>query len=70
MVPRDEVPVLHEDERAADALAELGQAGDGRGLVVSDGRFVGLLSRSDLARALEAPPRRRRSTPRAADGRP
>jgi Zn-dependent protease len=59
MIDRDQVPHLQPDESAIDALAELGQTGLGRALVLADGRLVGLLSASDLARALEAPPRRR-----------
>jgi Zn-dependent protease len=68
MVERDQVPVLEPDEHAADALAELSEASANRGLVVSGDRLVGLLSISDLARALEARPRRRRG--RTAERRP
>jgi Zn-dependent protease len=64
MIARDEVPLLDEDEEAVDALAELGDASSKRGLVLSGQRLVGLLSISDLARALEARPRRRRRTSR------
>jgi Zn-dependent protease/CBS domain-containing protein len=60
MLGRDQVALLDENEEAADALAELSETNVGRGLVVSDGRLVGLLSMSDLARALETRPRRRR----------
>jgi Zn-dependent protease len=60
MLDREQVTLLQEDEPAIDALGELGQANVGRALVLSDARLVGLLSTSDLARALEAPPRRRR----------
>jgi Zn-dependent protease len=63
MLDRDQVPVLRQDQPAIDALGALGQAGDKRALVVADGRLVGLLSMSDLARALEAPPRRRVTGP-------
>jgi Zn-dependent protease len=59
MLGMDRVPVLDPYDEAFDALAELSQDGIHRGLVVSDGRLVGLLSITDLARALEAPPRRR-----------
>jgi len=52
MIPLDKVPLLTEDERAVDALAEL-SAGANRGLVVDDGHLSGLLSITDLARALE-----------------
>ena len=56
MVPRDEVPLLHEAEPAIDALAELSGSEVHRGLVVEDGSLVGLLSITDLARALEVGP--------------
>jgi Zn-dependent protease/predicted transcriptional regulator len=61
MLGRDQVALLDENETAADALAELGEADTKRGLVVADGRLVGLLSVSDLARVLDVPPRRRRA---------
>ena len=61
MLPLDEVPVLAPDEEALDAFAELSQDDVSRGLVVENGRLVGLLSITDLAHALEAPPRRPRS---------
>jgi Zn-dependent protease/predicted transcriptional regulator len=60
MLGLDRVPLLDPDEEAADALAELSEADASRALVVSGGRLVGLLSISDLARALEARPRARR----------
>ena len=53
MIPREEVPLLDEDEPAIDALAKLSTREVNRGLVVDDGRLVGLLSITDLARALE-----------------
>jgi Zn-dependent protease len=53
MIPLDEVPLLTEDERAVDALAELAAPRANRGLVVDDGHLAGLLSITDLARALE-----------------
>jgi Zn-dependent protease/CBS domain-containing protein len=55
----DEVPVLREDEEAVDALAELSTSRGGHGLVVSNSHLAGIVSTSDLARALEARPRRR-----------
>jgi Zn-dependent protease/CBS domain-containing protein len=54
------VAELREDEPAIEALGELGESAAGRGVVLADGRLVGMLSRSDLARALEVGPRRRR----------
>jgi len=56
MVPRDQVPLLDEAEPAIDALAELSASDVHRGLVVEDGSLVGLLSITDLARALEVGP--------------
>ncbi|HEX2292822.1 MAG TPA: site-2 protease family protein [Gaiellaceae bacterium] len=53
MIPLDRVPQLEEDEPAVDALAELSEEGVHRGLVLDDGRLAGLLSITDLARALE-----------------
>ena len=59
MLGLDRVPLLDPDEEAAEALAELSAGDASRALVVSGDRLVGLLSISDLARALEARPRRR-----------
>jgi predicted transcriptional regulator len=59
MVPLDKVPVLTEDEKAVDALVDLSAPTGNRGLVVDDGHLAGLLSITDIARALEvgrAPP--------------
>jgi CBS domain-containing protein len=53
MIPSDQVPLLGADEEAIDALAELSASEVNRGLVVDDGRLTGLLSITDLARALE-----------------
>ena len=53
MIPLDQVPLLTEDERAVDALAELSPSRFNRGLVVENGHLAGLLSITDLARALE-----------------
>lgn len=69
MVPRDEVPLLDQAEPAIDALAELSASDVHRGLVVKGGDLVGLLSITDLARALEVgPPSRpvRASSPKRA----
>lgn len=59
MIEQDEVPVVREDEEAAEALAELSQSGVNRALVLQNGRLAGLLSATDVARALEIGPRRR-----------
>jgi CBS domain-containing protein len=53
MVGRDDVPLLADDEPAIDALGELSESKVNRGLVVDDGRLIGLLSITDLLRALE-----------------
>jgi Zn-dependent protease/CBS domain-containing protein len=53
MVPREGVPLLGEDEPAADALAELSASDVNRGLVVENDHLAGLLSVTDLLRALE-----------------
>jgi CBS domain-containing protein len=62
MLGLDDVPVLAADDAAIDALAELSQTSVNRGLVLDDGRLAGLLSITDLARALEAAPRPRPSS--------
>jgi Zn-dependent protease/CBS domain-containing protein len=63
MLGIDDVPVYAEDGDALEAFSGLTQTPIGRGLVVDgEGRLVGLLSVTDLARALEVPPRRRRAS--------
>jgi Zn-dependent protease/CBS domain-containing protein len=57
MVPLDEVPRFAEEEDALEAFASLTRTTLGRGLVLDGRRLVGLLSVTDLARALELPPR-------------
>jgi Zn-dependent protease len=59
MIPRERVPELDADEPAMEALAELGESEVDRGLVLDGDRLVGFLSITDLARAMEVPPRRR-----------
>jgi CBS domain-containing protein len=64
MLPLDEVPKLRPDDAAAEALAELNDGG-GRGLVLEDGdRLAGLLSITDVTRALEVGALRRRTLQR------
>jgi len=58
MIPLDRVPRLTEDEKAVDALAELSAPTANRALVVDNGHLAGLLSVTDLARALEVGRRR------------
>jgi Zn-dependent protease/CBS domain-containing protein len=53
MVPADQVPVVSEDDELIDAAAELAEGDIHRALVVDGDRFVGLLSATDVARALE-----------------
>jgi Zn-dependent protease/CBS domain-containing protein len=59
MLGLDDVTVLAEDEEAVDALVELSQTSLNRGLVLDGDRLTGLLSITDLAHALDVPPRRR-----------
>jgi Zn-dependent protease/CBS domain-containing protein len=67
MLGRDDIPLLADDDPAIDALAELSESEVNRGLVVDDGRLIGLLSMTDLVRALEV---RRRPRSLGAHGRP
>jgi len=53
MFPLDDVPLLTEDELAVDALEQLSAPTGNRGLVVDNGHLAGLLSITDIARALE-----------------
>ena len=53
MIPLDAVPQLTEDELAVDALQELSAPNGNRALVIDDGHLAGLLSITDIARALE-----------------
>jgi Zn-dependent protease len=63
MVPLAQVPRLEQDATAVEALAALSTPGSDRGLVVKNGHLDGLLSITDLARALEV-----RRRPRSAVG--
>ena len=58
MLPLDRVPLLGSEDELVDALSALGESDVHRGLVLEDGRLVGLLSITDLARAFEIPRRR------------
>jgi Zn-dependent protease/CBS domain-containing protein len=53
MLRLDQVPVVAADDRLADVLEQFGANDLNRALVLDDGRLVGLLSITDLARALE-----------------
>jgi Zn-dependent protease/CBS domain-containing protein len=61
MLARGEVAELAPDLPAVDALQELGGGSVGRALVLEDDELVGLLSLTDVARALELRGFRRRS---------
>jgi Zn-dependent protease len=52
-IPIDDVPRFTPDTPAREALDALLQSRVGRGLVIEDGRLVGILSITDLARALD-----------------
>jgi len=66
MLPRQDVPVLRADDDLVEALEKLNESGVRRALVLDEDRLVGLLSITDLARALEVgSPRRRRWSSRA-----
>ena len=62
MLPLERVPQLSEGGSLEDALEDL-SGGVGRGLVLDGGRLVGLLSISDLVRALEMHRFRRDASP-------
>ena len=53
MLPVEQVPVVSPDDELTDAAAELSEGDIQRALVVDGDRFVGLLSATDVARALE-----------------
>jgi Zn-dependent protease/CBS domain-containing protein len=63
MIPLDRVPLLTKDATAVDALTALSAPTSNRGLVVENGHLAGLLSITDLTRALEM---RRPARPAAA----
>jgi CBS domain-containing protein len=65
MLPLDKSLRFQADKDLGDAVAELVQTDPGRGLVLSDGRLVGLLSITDAERLVEAKvPRRSRTRAR------
>ncbi len=59
MLPREDVPVVSEDDDLFDAAGELSESDLSRALVLDGDRLVGLLSWSDVRRALELRARRR-----------
>jgi Zn-dependent protease len=64
MLPRSEAPTFREDEELVDALEELSETQLNRGLVLDGDRLAGLLSITDVARALEVGGLRRRTAER------
>jgi Zn-dependent protease/CBS domain-containing protein len=60
MLPRDDVPVVQQDDDLFDAAAEISASDLSRALVLDGDRLVGLLSWSDVRRALELRSARRR----------
>jgi Zn-dependent protease/CBS domain-containing protein len=63
LIPKEQVPEIAPATTAIQALTDLNQADVNRALVLDGGRLVGLLSITDLARALEIAPRRRGARP-------
>lgn len=61
MLPRGEVPIVPDDEDAADALEELARHPVAHALVVHGGRLAGLLSLGDLTRTAELAASNRRT---------
>jgi Zn-dependent protease/predicted transcriptional regulator len=61
MIPRAQVPVVREDEDVLETIDELSEGDVHRALVLDGDRLVGLLSVTDVARALETGGRRRRA---------
>ena len=53
MIPRDEVPVVAQDDELVLAAGEVAEHAVNRALVLDAGRLVGLLSVTDVARALQ-----------------
>jgi CBS domain-containing protein len=53
MLPLENVPVISPDVPVADALGEIAASDVRRALVVSDGHLAGILSITDLLRAIE-----------------
>ncbi len=64
MLPLERVPVVREDDELMEAAATLSEDDVRRALVLEDGRLLGLLSVTDVARALELG-RLRRASARA-----
>jgi Zn-dependent protease len=63
MTPLEQVPALREDQDVMEAVAVLRAANSAHGLVLDGQRLLGLLSLSDIARALNAAGQGRPSVP-------
>jgi Zn-dependent protease/CBS domain-containing protein len=50
--PLDEIPIVRPDELVSDLLVRLSGCADGRALVMEDDRLVGIVSPSDVSRAV------------------
>ena len=57
-IPAASVPVARRDEPLTDLLKRMGTASDGRAMVYDSDRLVGIISPSDIARLVQAGPRR------------
>jgi CBS domain-containing protein len=68
MFRRDAIVTLHPDDLAADALERLATSPVNRGLVLDEDRLVGLLSISDMMRALDVGARAVRPVQRELSG--
>jgi CBS domain-containing protein len=53
MLPRDKVPVVREEDDLFDAATELSESDLSRAFVLDGDRLIGLVSWSDVRRALE-----------------
>jgi predicted transcriptional regulator len=53
MIPREDVPVVRQDDELVLAAGEVAEHAVNRALVLDAGRLVGLLSVTDVARALQ-----------------
>lgn len=51
--PLDEIPTAGPDDLLVDLVSRLGEQGDGRSLVFTDGRLVGIVTPTDVSRALQ-----------------
>ena len=60
--PMEQVPVARSDEMLLEVVARMSGCTDGRALVIDDGRLVGIVSPTDVSRALELAALRRGDT--------